>query len=169
MEKYEYFRKSVIITGKHSRLVDDMWVQGQIQESYFKRLVDLYTIAAVIGLRTQKSVPEDKTEDGKRTVQVDQLTTNYEELDTIMQMILLLDETSHLSDEEKINRAFKGPRTKEEFDANVDLFNSYVRGGIEVLHTCLVQRALGIDDDYTDVKVGNIMALFENALLPEVK
>lgn len=168
-EKFDYFRKSVVITGKHSRLIDDMWIQGRIQDSFFKRLVDLYAIAAIIGLRVKRAVPEDKNEDGKRTVQVDQLTTKLEELDTVIQMILLLDETSSLSVEDKINRAFKGPRTKEEFDSNVELFSSYVRGGIEILHECLVQRTIGIEDDYTDVKIGNIMALFDNPLIPDIK
>lgn len=164
-EKFEYFRRPAVITGKHGRLIDDMWEQNQIQKSYFKRLVDLYTIAAIIGLRAKRAVEEDRTEEGRRTVQVDQLMTKLEDLTTIMQIILLLDETSRLTIEQKINRAFRGPQSEEEFNSNVDLFNSYVRGGIEILHEELVQRALGIEDEFSDVRIGNMIALLNNPLV----
>ena len=32
----------------------DKWTQGKIQESYFKRLVDLYAIAAIVGLKAKR-------------------------------------------------------------------------------------------------------------------
>lgn len=167
MERLEYFRKSFVVTGKHSQMVDDMWKQNQIQESYFNRLVDIYPIAAVIGLRMKRRADVDSGE-GKRTIQSDQMTTKLEELEVMMQIVLLLDESSGRSAEEKIDRAFRGPRTKEEFDENVELFDSYVRGGIEVLHELLVQRALGVEDEYNDVRIGNIVALLENPLIGEI-
>lgn len=169
VEKYEYFHKPVIITGKHSRFIDDMWKQNQIQESYFKRLVDLYAIAPIIGLRMRRLAKEDHLEDRKRTVQVEQLMTKVEDLKTIMQMVLLLDETSKLTMEQKINRAFRGPNSEEEFQVNVELFNAYVRGGIEILHEMLVQRALGIEDEFSDVRIGNIVALLNNPLVPDIE
>ena len=163
-DSFEYFKRDVIILGKHSRYVDEMWKQNQIQESFFKRLVDLYTIAPIIGLRTKRKAPVDRSEDNKRTVQVAQLLTKIEDLNTVMQMVLLLDETDHLSIEQRVNRAFRDPRSEEEYEKNMDLFNSYVRGGIEVLYENLVRRSLGIEDDYTDVRIGNIIALFDNPL-----
>lgn len=166
-EKLEYFHRSVIITGKHSRLIDDMWEQNQIQKSYFKRLVDLYTIAPIIGLRMKKVAKEDRTEEGRRTVPVDQMMTKLEDLTTIMQIVLLLDETSGLTIEQRINRAFRGPQSEEEFNSNVDIFNSYVRGGIEILHEELVQRALGIEDEFSDVRIGNMVALLNNPLIAD--
>lgn len=164
----EYFRKEVVITGRHARLIDDMWEQNQIQKSFFKRLVDLYAIAPVIGLRTKKRILADTTEDRKRTVQVQQLLDKEPELQQIMRMIILLDETQKHTKEERVNKAFRGPKTQKEFDENVELFNSYMRGGIEVLHELLVQRALGLEDNYSDVRVGNIMALINNPLVPDI-
>lgn len=90
-------------------------------------------------------------------------------LKTIMQMVLLLDETSKLTMEQKINRAFRGPNSEEEFQVNVELFNAYVRGGIEILHEMLVQRALGIEDEFSDVRIGNIVALLNNPLVPDIE
>jgi len=166
--KLEYFHKEILIIGKHSRLVDNMWEQNQIQKSYFKRIVDLYTIAPVIGLRTKRVAQIDTQEEGKRTVPVQQMLGKIEDLNLIMRTVLLLDETSGLTKEQRIDRAFREPTNKEEFDANMELFNLYVRGGIEVLHELLVQRALSMDDEFTDVRIGNIIALFDNPLVPEV-
>ena len=85
-------------------------------------------------------------------------------LNTIMTTVLLLDETTHLTKEERISRAFKKPDTEEVLNANTELFDSYVRGGIEYLYDALVVRPLSIDDPYTDIKVGNIMALLQGEL-----
>ena len=108
-ENFEYFHKEVQIVGKHSRYVDAMWTQGKVQESYFKKLVDLYIIAAVIGLKMKKTAPIDNTEEGKRTVPIGAMLGKIEDLNTIMQMVLLLDETSNLEIEQRVNRAFRGP------------------------------------------------------------
>ena len=164
MNSLEYFRKSVVITGKHAALVDEMWKQNDIEHSYFKRLVDLYTIAPVIGLRTGRKSPEDNSTDNKRTVLLDQIMTRREDLQTIMKIILLTDNEDNLTVEEKINRTFRGPSSEEEFNKNVDLFESYVRGGIEVLYDKIINRALIIDDPYTARKIGNIMALLNDDL-----
>jgi len=161
---FEYFRKEVQITGKHSRYVDEMWEQNQIQNSYFKRLVDLYVFAPVIGLRTRRKSVADNS-DGKRTVPVTQILELEKDLEIIMQTILLLDDTSNLSVDQKIDRAFRGPSTEAEFKENVNLFHDYMRGGIEVLHDCLVDRELTIDDKYTDRRIGNLVALFDNPLV----
>ena len=87
MNSLEYFRKSVVITGKHAALVDEMWKQNDIEHSYFKRLVDLYTIAPVIGLRTGRKSPEDNSTDNKRTVLLDQIMTRREDKSYIQRTI----------------------------------------------------------------------------------
>lgn len=168
MEKYEYFRNVVIFTGKHALYVDDMWQQNDIQNSFFKRLVDLFTIASVIGLRTRRKSKADTSTDNKRTIQLDAIMTRREDLLTIMNLILLLDEDTGLSVEERIDRTFRGPENIDEFHKNEELFLDYCRGGIEVLHELLIDRPLTIDDPYTDIKIGNIMALLNNPLVPEI-
>ena len=51
--------------------------------------------------------------------------------------------------------------TKEEFDQMQEMFNSYVRGGVEELYERLIVRTPDADDDYYDEKTANIMELFE--------
>lgn len=164
---FEYFRDDVIFTGKHSRYIDELWEQNQIQKSFIRTLYELYALAAIVGLRMKSPKPIDLS-DGRRTLQTKQLYEYSSVLNVIMSAVLLLDETSNLTDEQKIDRAFRGPETKEEFDANVELFNSYVRGGIEILYNELVLRVLDIDDEFTDARIGNIVAFLNNPLIPEI-
>lgn len=61
---FEYFKTSeVTINGRFKDYVDQMWVQNVIQESLVRRLVDLYAIAAVVGLRINRRLPDDRAGD----------------------------------------------------------------------------------------------------------
>lgn len=45
----------------------------------------------------------------------------------------------------------------------MDLFNSYARGGIEYLYEKMVVRPVDLDDEeFMDVRMSNIMALFRD-------
>ena len=46
----------------------------------------------------------------------------------------------------------------------MELFNSYARGGIEYLYEQLVLRAPDVDEDYTDFRIANIVALVSNPI-----
>lgn len=164
MERLEYFKKAVVIEGKHSKYVDALWKQNNVEESYFNRLLDIYCIAPFIGLKAGKNVDIDHSEDGKRTIQADQLYKADKILDIAIKTILLLSDKETLSEAERINRAFRGPKTKEEFDENVKLFDGYVRGGIEVLYDKLIMRQ-GEVTDYTNTKIANIIALYDEPIL----
>ena len=83
-------------------------------------------------------------------------------MNTIMKMILLLDESDGLSEQDRIERAFRKPETQEQVQERMELFNSYARAGIEFLYTELVERTTDINDIYTDARVANIVALLDN-------
>lgn len=163
-KRLEYFRGDVRFTGKHSKYIDALWKQNAIQDSFIRTLYELYGIAAIIGLRTKSQSPADNSE-GVRNLQSAQLISYEHVLKTIMITVLLLDESMGRTKEEKIDRAFRGPSTEEELREDLELFNSYVRGGIEFLYSELVERVLTGEDEYTDAKIGNIVALLENPLL----
>lgn len=73
-----------------------------------RRLVDLYAIAAVIGLRINRRIPDNRAvDDQKRTIQMMQLTDTYQTLALIMKLILMLGESRGLSEEDRIHSAFR--------------------------------------------------------------
>ena len=163
---YEYFKvDEMIFVGKHRDYVDKLWTQGKIQESYFRRLVDLYAVAAVVGLKAKRRSPEERDEsDVKRTVQMKQLNENYQTLLPIMRMVLIMDDSRNMSFEEKLESAFAIPEDYDTYKVNMDLFNSYVRGGIEYLYEHLVLRSPDIDEDYEDFRIANIVALISKPI-----
>ena len=108
---YEYFKvDEMFFVGKHRDFVDKLWTLNKIQESYFKRLVDLYAIAAIVGLKAKRRSPEERDDsDIKRTVQMKQLNENYQTLLPIMRMILIMDDSRDMSFEERLENAFVIP------------------------------------------------------------
>lgn len=163
---FEYFKTSeVIINGRFKDYVDQMWVQNVIQESMVRRLVDLYAIAAVVGLHIKRRLPDDRAgDDKKRTIQMMQLTDTYQTLAPIMKLVLMLDESRGLSEEDRIRSAFYIPETREEHDAGMELFNSYARGGIEYMYETLVVRPGSADDEFGDSRINNIIALLRDPM-----
>ncbi len=161
-----YFHSDVILTGKHARYCDSLWEQNQIKNSYFARLVDLYAFAAIVGFRCHRKSKADPSDDDRRTIQTQQIV-NMTLLQDLMRLLLVLEQDG-TDDEGRVNRAFRGPQSEEEFKKNVEMFNDYVRGGIEVLYEELVLRELDLDDKYTDKRIGNLMALLENPLIPDI-
>lgn len=166
---YEYFKTDeMYFVGKHRDYVDQLWTLNKIQESFFRRLVDLYAIAAIVGFKTNRRSAEHRDEsDIKRTVQMKQLNENYQILLPIMRMILIMDNSRGLTFEEKLEDAFTIPSNIEIYRRNMELFNSYARGGIEYLYEQLVLRAPDLDDDYTDFRIANIVALLDKPLIVE--
>ena len=160
---FEYFKTcEVTINGRFKEHVDKMWVQNTVQESMVRRLVDLYAIAAVVGLRINRHIPDDRAgDDQKRTIQMMQLTDAYQTLAPIMKLVLMLDESRGLSEEDRIRSAFRIPETREEHDVGLELFNSYARGGIEYMYEMLVVRPGSADDEFGDSRINNIVALLK--------
>lgn len=160
---FEYFKTcEVTINGRFKEYVDKMWVQNTVQESMVRRLVDLYAIAAVVGLRINRHIPDDRAgDDQKRTIQMMQLTDAYQTLAPIMKLVLMLDESRGLSEEDRIRSAFRIPETREEHDVGLELFNSYARGGIEYMYEMLVVRPGSADDEFGDSRINNIVALLK--------
>ena len=166
-QSYSYFHSDIVLTGKHARYCDALWEQNQIKNSYFQRLVDLYAFAAIVGFSAKRKSRPDTSDDDKRTILTQQII-HLTFLQDLMKLFLLTEDNGD-DNEEKVNRAFRGPKTEEEFKDNVDMFNDYVRGGIEILYEELYLRELDLNDAYTDKKIGNLMALLDNSLIPDVQ
>ena len=101
--------------------------------------------------------------------QLDQIASNYPRFYTIMQVILLLDDSRGLEPAEKAKMAFDtNPKTEKMYMDNMELFHSYARGGLEYLYETLVTRPVGIDDEFEDARVANIMEFVKNPINNEL-
>ncbi len=161
---YDYFKSDVItIHGRFARYVDAMWKQNELTEdSRFERLLDLYAVAAAIGIKERILLDEDNLTDEKRTIQVEQIAKEYRRFYSLLQVIILLDESRGLSPQDKARMAFESsPKDENIYRENMELFHKYARGGIEFLYNKLVARNVEIDDEFEVPKIANIMAFVE--------
>lgn len=168
---YDYFKTDpIVLNGRFARYADAMWVQNKIEDkSKFSKLLDLYAVAAIIGFRKNRRLADDKMSSDKRTIQLDQVASNYTRFYTIMQVILLLDDSRGLEPAEKAKMAFDtNPKSEKTYTENMELFHSYARGGLEYLYEVLVTRPVGLDDEFEDARVSNIMEFMKNPINNEV-
>lgn len=110
----------------------------------FKRNVDVYTNAPLIGFLYGR-LSESDTEKNPETGQVydahimgDRVIGSKEELLFNFRMIMLLDKEYEPNPEKRLNKAF---RHVGEDPADEERFDSYVRGGIDVLYSHLIENA----------------------------
>lgn len=124
----------------------------------FKRDIDVYLTAAVIGLNFGLRREADNNSD-KAKIHVDTVLKEQNNLMFIFRIAMLVDNSTGLNTDEKINRAFKSPDIPE----NIELFNSYVRGGIEWLYEQFTEGTT-TKDDYL-AKVYEIVDSFNSELI----
>lgn len=143
------FDKEFRFTGKHAEYVTKLSSNfGETKAKLFDRNVDVYVQAPIVGFLFQRRAEKDLTKDesGKiidAHILSDQVLTSKNDLVFNMQLILLLDKMYEPSEEERVDKAFRN-FGKDEKD--LELFESYVRGGIEVLYEKLIQDASTTDD-----------------------
>ena len=121
--------------------------------------------AAVFGLLYSRTSKRDMTSDDRARVYADAFSNERENCIFLYRMVMLLDKTTVLTPEERVDRAFRydtQPEKADEFRQNMELFNDYVRGGIEAMYE---QFADGCQtqDDYIS-KTYEVMSTFKKEL-----
>lgn len=118
----------------------------------FPRYIDVYMNAAVIGFLHGRKEQKDHSSQDRARIYADAFANERLNCDFIYRLIMLLDETTELSTKQKLDRAFRDDSQKRTEQAktvniqNMDMFNSYVLGGIEVLYEQLTNGATSRDD-----------------------
>lgn len=142
------FEKDYTINGIHAThlkyLVNDAKV--------FERYIDVYMNAAIIGFLHGRLEEKDNSSQDRARIYADAFATERLKCDFIYRLIMLLDETEELSDEQRLDRAFRDDTLKESENKktthvrNMELFNSYVLGGILELYEQFADGATSRDD-----------------------
>lgn len=159
--KMEFFKREFQFTGKHARMAGELWIMNDSKNSYFRRLIDLYILAPIIGFRLNRKAEADHSEADVKSVFPEQILKERDKLEFIMQMILMLEYTDTLDYKSCVNLAFREPETVEEFQKYYKLFHDYVRGGVEELYERLIVRKPELEEEYREEKSANMVALLE--------
>lgn len=150
----ELFRSQVRFYGKHGLYLEALTpdVQDAKDESLpeiarkkflFKNVVDIYSIAPMIGYLYQRKAPRDGNEQTKNIFE-GALSSHYDRLQFTYQLLMILDRASEPNLDERLRRAFQA--NDEVSKVGFELYNEYARGGIEVLYEKLVKNAATPED-----------------------
>lgn len=141
------FDNEYLFRGSHAVKVKKLTTQFDEKSVFklFNRNIDIYIIAPIIGFLYGRQADIDKTNDGTAHIMGDRVMKSAEELKYNYRLIMILDSKYETNSKERIDKAFKYIGT-EKAAADEELFERYVRGGIDVLYEKLIETASSSDD-----------------------
>ena len=145
------FDKQYRFRGRHALRVDALTsvFDNVSKAKIFERNVDVYTNAPLVGFFYGRKSDLDDTKNREtnqiynQNVMGDRVIYSQEELLFNFRLIMLLDEEYEPDEDKRIDKAF---RHTGENPADEERFDSYVRGGIDVLYEKLVEGANSPDE-----------------------
>ena len=146
------FDKQYRFKGRHALRVDQLMsvFDKNSKAKLIERNVDVYTNAPLIGFLYKRTAELDDTKNPEtgqvynQNVMGDRVIYSSEELQFNFRLIMLLDKEYEPNVEKRIDKAF---RHMGEDPADEERFDSYVRGGVDVLYEKLIEGA-GDPDSY---------------------
>ena len=140
------FDKQYRFKGRHALRVDQLTgVFDEISKAkLIERNVDVYANAPLIGFLYGRTAELDDTKNPEtdqvynQNVMGDRVIYSSEELSFNFRLIMLLDSNYEPDVEKRIDKAF---RHMGEDTADEERFDSYVRGGVDVLYEKLIEGA----------------------------
>lgn len=158
------FDRTLSIAGEHGLYLDHL--AGQDSNRVFKRNIDVFLIAPLIGYLLGRSEDIKMSEEEKhpeKKIDLEQLNREATTIETIFQLVILL----HYAKKEKtdidtaVNRAFREPakmqviqrddgeethaKTEEHLE-DVEIYLAYMRGGISYLYEHIIVGGNNFDD-----------------------
>lgn len=128
------FDKEFEFKGKHATYV--RFLKDEI--GLFKTFREAYTICAIVGfINSTREKPDTTNKLQSASVLPGEMVQKRAELTLIYRLIMLLDNNEAFTIDDYKNRAFKDDAdedNKEKFKNNMDLFNSYALGGLEIIY-----------------------------------
>ena len=115
----------------------------------FDSYISAYMVAPIIGMLNGKKSYFDSNDEDKNNIGMLEgvLIKNASKLKYIYRLIILCDDSEGLTDEEKINRAFREENNDEAVEDGMALYTAYFLGGLEILYEMFVMECT-TDDDY---------------------
>lgn len=147
----EMFLTQINIEGKHaeylmqlSKTSDDK-LMPQKRIPIFQTFMDTICTAPVIGFQAQRKAPKDSGI--TKTIFPEEVQKIRDQLLFTYRVIMLLDNKDNVALQTRLDNAFRYDRDPEKRKAGEEVFWSYVRGGLEVLHEEYVQGLNNSDED----------------------
>lgn len=145
------FDKQYRFRGRHAVRVDKLTgvFDSDSKAKLFDRNVDVYTNAPLVGFLYGRRAEIDNEKNPEtnqvynQNVMGDRVIYSQEELTFNFRLIMLLDKDYEPDEDKRIDKAF---RHMGDDPADEERFDSYVRGGVDVLYEKLIEGASSLDD-----------------------
>ena len=145
------FDKQYRFRGRHAVRVDKLTgvFDSDSKAKLFDRNVDVYTNAPLVGFLYGRRAEIDNEKNPEtnqvynQNVMGDRVIYSQEELTFNFRLIMLLDKDYEPDEDKRIDKAF---RHMGDDPADEERFNSYVRGGVDVLYEKLIEGASSLDE-----------------------
>ncbi|BDF68159.1 hypothetical protein CE91St43_21310 [Oscillospiraceae bacterium] len=135
------FEKQYRFTGNHAEKVSALTsiFDDVAKAKLFERNLDVYMNAPLIGfLFKRKGIKNSNGAIADQNIFPEQLINNSEQLEYIFRLILILDSQHEPNADARLDKAFRHFGADE---ADLQLFDAYVLGGVEVLYEKFVDGA----------------------------
>lgn len=155
------FEQDYTFYGKHATLLK------YLDAKVYSRYIDVYMNAAVMGLLHGKRSVRDSSEDRAR-IYADAFARERENCIFLYRLVMLLDESTKLTPEQRIDRAFRDDARYDstKLQENLDIFHSYILGGIELLYDKYTTGCT-TSEDYID-RIYELMSSFKDEISANV-
>ena len=139
------FDKEYSFRGKHCEYVIKLTAEYDSKKhKLFTTNYDVYAIAPVIGFLYGRTAELDKSGDSTK-IFPDKLMKEQQNLLFNYRLIMILDKNHEPDFNERLNKAFRYYGS-EKGAPDEELYESYVRGGVEVLYSKLMAGVTNPDD-----------------------
>ena len=137
------FRREKTLYGKHA-----IYMKELKDKEIFSRYIDVYKAAAPIGFLYSKKEMEDKSKNSlgkleEAKIFTEQVIKETKYLKLNFQLIILLDKEYENNEEKRMEKVFRNLADDEK---DIELFENYVRGGIEILYKKCIADSTQKDD-----------------------
>lgn len=138
------FDKEYSFRGKHAERVIKLTAKFDKDNQLFARNLDVYMLAPIVGFLYGRKSDLDK---GNETTKVfpDILMREQPNLKFNYRLIMLLDKENENDFEERVNKAFRYYGSDKSRN-DEQLYEQYVRGGVDVLYEKLIENANNSED-----------------------
>lgn len=140
------FDREYSFRGRHAERVNKLTAKFDESIKLFERNFDVYIMAPIVGFLYGRKADIDKSSDETAKIFPDILMREKQNLMFNYRLIMLLDKSNEPELDKRIDKAFR-LYEKEESKSDEELFEEYVRGGIDVLYEKLIESAK-VPEDY---------------------
>lgn len=141
------FKREYTFYGVHAEKVQELTSKfADSGARIFQRNVDVLLFAPIVGFLFGRTATIDQTNNTTTKIFTDQMIREDRGLRLNYQLVTLLDKNNSVDKEKRINSAFRHIG-KDYAVLELQRFNEYILGGVEVLHEKIISLST-LDDDY---------------------